>query len=273
MLRLIRQWHLFPYSRPLLHIYLRLTSNLLYFIGTVMHQVRLLLQYLVQGRLSVEHWMDHMAFIGVDALGVSLLLTLFAGMVMALQVAQELSRQGGSELVGGLVAMTILREMAPIMTGFAVISMVGSAYCAELATMKTQQQVDALKVLHVSPLRYLVLPRLLAGTLALPMMTCLSAMAGIVGAMVISYYLADLNPHQFMESAWQYTQTRDIVGALLKSSVFGFLIVLISATIGLNTSGGARQVGLSTTQAVVYSFMAMAIADFVLSFLFFGGPE
>ncbi|MCA9840729.1 MAG: ABC transporter permease [Vampirovibrionales bacterium] len=270
-MRFIRQYNLFPYSRPLLRLYLRWSSELLYQIGMAVIQVRDTLAYVVRGRLNVQHWFEQTAFIGVDALGIALLLTLFSGMVLSLQVAQELSRQGASELVGGLVSMAILREMAPIMTAFAVISMVGSAYCAELATMKTQDQVDALKMLHVSPLRYLVLPRLMAGVTALPFMTVLTSLAGIVGGMVVSYYLANLNPHQFMESVWTVTKIKDVVAALLKSATFGFLIVLVSTTIGLNTRGGAREVGESTTEAVVLSFLAVMLADFLLTFTMFGG--
>lgn len=228
-------------------------------------------RFLLKGRLSLRETIAQISFIGVDALGISLILTLFAGMVIALQVAQELTKQGAGQLVGGLVAISVLRELAPIMTGFAVIAMVGSAYAAEISTMKIQKQVDALDVFKVNPIRYLVLPRLVAGLVSLPMMTALTSLAGLVGGMMVAYFIADLNTNLFLESVWQYTEPKDLVGALLKAAVFGGLIVIFSTTIGLQTTGGSKEVGISTTRAVVWSVVAMAVADFVLSYIMFGG--
>lgn len=262
---------LFPYTRRLVQIIVGETSRFLYLVGLTVQNASESFKFLMKGRLSFKHFAEQAAFIGVDALGISLILTLFSGMVIALQVAQELTKQGAGQFVGALVAISILRELAPIMTGFAVIAMVGSAYSAELATMQIQKQIDALKMLHVDPVRYLILPRLSAAIVMLPMMTILTAMAGIVGGMVVSYFIADLNYNNYLESVWRQVETVDIMGTLLKASVFGALIVLLSTTIGLNTSGGAKEVGIATTRAVVWSFIAMAIADYVLSFLLFGG--
>jgi phospholipid/cholesterol/gamma-HCH transport system permease protein len=262
---------LFPYTRRFLRLFAELLADFLHLIGLTVQNAVLCAGFLLRGRFSVRHFLEQAAFIGVDALGISLILTLFSGMVIALQIAQELTRQGAGEFVGALVSMAVLRELAPIMTGFAVIAMVGSAYSAELATMQIQKQVDALKVLQVHPVRYLILPRLCAGIVMMPMMTILTAMAGIVGGMVISYFIGDLNYNNYMESVWRQVQTKDIFGALLKAGVFGSLIVLLSTTIGLKTRGGAKEVGEATTQAVVWSFIAMAIADYILSFLIFAG--
>lgn len=248
-----------------------LGSGFFYHAGLAVQSGWVALGFLLRGRLSLRHFIEQCAFIGIDALGISLILTLFSGMVIALQVAQELTKQGAGEFIGALVSMAILRELAPIMTGFAVIAMVGSAYAAELATMRIQKQTDALKMLHVHPIRYLVLPRLCAAVCMLPLMTILTAMAGIVGGMVVSYFIGGLNYNNYLESVWRQVETRDILGALLKAGLFGCLIALISSTIGLNTSGGAREVGLATTKAVVWSFVMMAVADYVLSFLLFAG--
>ncbi len=245
------------------------TTDFLYRLGLATQNTLQTAYFILKGRLSKNLFAQQAAFIGVDALGISLILTLFSGMVIALQVAQELTKQGAGNFVGALVAIAILRELAPIMTGFSVIAMVGSAYSAELATMQIQKQIDALRMLRVDPVRYLVVPRLCAAVAMLPLMTILTAMAGIVGGMVVSYVVADLNYNNYMESVWRQVETRDILGAMFKASVFGALIVTFSTTIGLNTKGGAKEVGESTTRAVVWSFIAMAIADYVLSFLLF----
>ncbi len=265
------QPQLFPLTRLLVRLLLSELNALLYTLGLAAHHLKTACLYFLSGKLSLKQYLEQAAFIGVDALGISLILTLFSGMVIALQVAQELTKQGAGELVGALVSMAILRELAPVMTGFAVISMVGSAYSAELATMTIQNQVDALKVLHVNPVRYLILPRVCASMTMLPLMTILTAMAGIVGGMVISYFIGGLNYNNYLESVWRQVQPHDIYGALVKAAVFGGLIALLSTTIGLSTTGGSREVGISTTRAVVWSFIAMSIADFVLSFIFFSG--
>lgn len=268
---MVSQVQLFPVTRYFGRLLVKEAQNLLYTIGLATKNLGVSLYYLLKGRLSFRHFMEQSSFIGLDALGISLILTLFSGMVIALQVAKELTRQGAGEFVGGLVSISILRELAPIMTGFAVIAMVGSAYSAELATMQIQKQVDALKMLHVNPIRYLILPRVCAAVCMLPLMTILTAMAGIVGGMVISYFVGDLNYNNFLESVWRQIETKDILGAMAKAGVFGALIALLSTTIGLSTSGGSKEVGVATTRAVVWSFVAMAIADYLLSFLLFAG--
>jgi len=262
---------LFPYTRRLLRVVADYGSEFSYVMGLTAQNAVDTFRYLVRGKLSFKHFFEQAAFIGVDALGISLILTLFSGMVIALQTSKELTKQGAGDFVGALVAIAILRELAPIMTGFAVIAMVGSAYAAELATMKIQKQIDALTVLRVHPSRYLVLPRLCAAVAALPLMTVLTALSGIVGGMVISYWIGGLNYNRFMESVWQQVEGKDIASVLIKPAVFGALIVLFSTTIGLNAEGGSREVGIATTRAVVWSVIALALADYVLSFVIFGG--
>ncbi len=268
---LVRQSQLFPYTRFLGQKLFEGSSSFLYVLGNTACNTKQTFYYLLKGRLTWQPFLEQAAFIGLDAIGISLILTLFSGMVIALQIAQELTKQGAGEFVGALVAISILRELAPIMTGFAVIAMVGSAYSAELATMQIQKQVDALKVLHVDPIRYLVLPRFCAACCMLPLMTILTAMAGIVGGMVVSHVIGGLNYNNYLESVWRQVQTKDIVGTMLKAGVFGALITLFSTSIGLQTTGGSKDVGDATTRAVVWSFVAMAIADYVLSFLLFYG--
>jgi phospholipid/cholesterol/gamma-HCH transport system permease protein len=261
----MNELRLFPITRYSIKYLFTICKEALALLGDCVVYLQECLGFMVQGKLRWHHFIEHAHFIGLGALGISTILTMFAGMVIALQVANELTKQGAGNLVGALVAVAILRELAPIMTGFAVISMVGSSYCAELATMKIQKQVDALRVLHVHPTRYLVLPRLVAAITMLPMMTLLTAMAGIVGGMVVSYYLADLNPSIYMESVWQQIEVMDIVIPLIKASVFGLIIISICTTIGLKTEGGAKEVGISTTRAVATSFIAMALADYLLA--------
>lgn len=261
---------LFPYTRRMLGAMWREFEVFLSTLGMAVLNARLIFGFIRNGQFNFRHFAQQVAFVGVDTLGIALILTTFSGMVIALQIAKEMVKQGAGDYVGSLVSLAIIRELAPIMTGFAVIAMSGSAFAAELSTMQITNQVSALKVLHVHPVRYLVMPRVLGGMAALPLMNIITAVAGILGGMVVSYYIADVHPGQYLDSVWSQTEPKDIVAMLLKASVFGFIISTISATIGINTSGGSREVGLATTRAVVWSFVLMTVCDYLLTFLIYG---
>lgn len=264
---------LFPYTRKALSA-LRREGQFLVdtlrgattYSGEVVH-------YISSGQFSFRHFMQQLAFVGIDTLGISLTMTTFAGMVIALQIAKEMVKQGAGDYVGALVSMALIRELAPIMTAFAVIAMAGSAYAAELSTMKITNQVNALEVLHVSPVRYLVMPRVLAGIVALPLMNVITAFAGIIGGMLVSNWLAGVSMGQYLDSVWTQTELKDVFAMLLKSGVFGFIVFMMSTTIGINATGGSKEVGQATTRAVVWSFVLMAILDYVLTFLIYGATS
>lgn len=261
---------LFPFTRRALAAIRRESSAFLETIGHAVLNTRAVAGFIARGQFNGRHFMQQTAFVGTDTLGIALVLTTFSGMVIALQIAKEMVKQGAGNFVGSLVSLALVRELAPIMTGFAVIAMAGSAFAAELSTMQITSQVSALQVLHVSPLRYLLMPRVLAGMAALPLMNVITAITGILGGMLVSYLIAGVNPAMFLESVWYTIEPRDIFAMLLKASVFGFIISIISTTIGLNTSGGSREVGLATTRAVVWSFVLMAIADYLITYVIYG---
>jgi phospholipid/cholesterol/gamma-HCH transport system permease protein len=261
---------LFPYTRKALAAIQREWSVFLETLGQATLNSIAIVRYMVGGQFNFAHFTQQLAFVGIDTLGISLTMTTFSGMVIALQLAKEMAKQGAGDYVGALVSLAIVRELAPIMTAFAVIAMAGSAYAAELSTMRITSQVDALEVLHVNPVRYLLMPRVLAGALALPMMTVITSISGILGGMVISHFLADITFNKYLDAVWHQTELKDIFTMLLKSLVFGFVVFTLSTTIGLNARGGSREVGLATTRAVVMSFVVMAILDYMLTFLIYG---
>lgn len=261
---------LFPYTRKLLGYLGKRSQEIFWLIGVVVENTKALTGFVSKGRLSWKHFFQQASFIGTDTLSVALVMTTFSGMVIALQIATEMAKQGAGNYVGALVSLAILRELAPIMTGFSVIAMAGSAFAAELSSMQITKQVDALRVLHIHPIRYLVLPRVLAGILILPLMTIITSFSGIMGGMVVSNLLAGIHPGAYLESVWQQTDLKDILACLLKAGVFGYLIAIFSTTIGITTTGGAKEVGQATTRAVVWSFLSMAIFDFLLTYLIYG---
>jgi phospholipid/cholesterol/gamma-HCH transport system permease protein len=260
----------FPFTRRAVQAIRREAVVFLETLGyTTIHTVQIF-RFILQGQFSFRHFFQQMAFVGVDTLGIALIMTTFSAMVISLQVSQQMVRMGAGPWVGALVSMAMVRELAPIMTGFSVIAMAGSAFASELSTMQITSQVSALQVLHVNPVRYLLMPRILAGTVALPLMTVVTATIGILGGMLVANALAEVTYEQYLISVWYQTKIKDVLVMLVKAAAFGMALSSISTTIGLNTTGGAREVGISTTRAVVWSFIMMAILDYILTYLFYG---
>lgn len=224
---------------------------------------------IAKGKIHTKNMLEQMSIVGLDALFITLFLSTVAGMIISLQVAYEMAQQGAGAYVGMLVALTIVRELGPIIASFSVVSMICSAMAAEIATMKVTEQIDAMKVLQVNPFYYLIVPRIIAGTLMVPILVLFGNILAILGGMVIANITAGINMESYMESVWQGLKVKDIWISLLKGSVFGFLITLISSSVGYATEGGAKEVGHATTTAVVWSFLALVIFDYLLSLIFF----
>lgn len=266
----VRVWNLFPTTRKAVAWIQDLGDFFVEHLGLSILNTIEAAKFLIRGKLNWKQFFQQAAFVGIDTLGLCLIMTTFAAMVIALQMAKEMVKQGAGNFVGALMSLAMLRELAPIMTGFSMIAMVGSAYAAELASMKISNQVDALRVLHVNPIRYLLLPRVMALMAILPLMTVITGFAGIMGGLFVAQVFTDLSAHAYLDSVWQQTEMKDIFSCLLKSSVFGYLIGIISTTIGLNTHGGAKEAGVATTQAVVWSFVMMAIFDYLITYFIYG---
>jgi phospholipid/cholesterol/gamma-HCH transport system permease protein len=228
------------------------------------------LGYVVKGQFNRSHCLQQLAFLGVDSLPIALILTTFSAMVIALQVATEMAKQGAASFVGGLVSMALVRELAPMMSGFAVLALAGSAYAAELASMKVNSQLDALSMLQVSPLRYLFVPRVLAGLIGLPLILIVTTVAGLYGGLLVSYWAADIPPMLYLDSVWSQTSLYDVGVALLKAASFGLLITLLSCTIGSTVQNTGLAVSAATPRAVVWSFVTIALMDLIITFVFYG---
>jgi phospholipid/cholesterol/gamma-HCH transport system permease protein len=224
---------------------------------------------LFSGELKSKLFFEQAARFGVDSLPISLLMVGLAGMIIALQVAKEMVKQGAGNYVGMLVSVAIVRELGPVIGGFAVISLVGSSMAAEIATMKVTEQVDAIKVLGVNPIYYLITPRIISGLFIMPFVLIVANLVGILGGMVVSKLVSELNAENYINSVWTGLSVKDILVSLFKGGVFGGIIALSCSSIGYKTEGGAIDVGRATTSAVVWSFILMLIADYIISFVCF----
>jgi len=218
-------------------------------------------------RLSaVFHQMVRM---GVQAFPMTALTSLSIGLTLAMQGAQELSRMGASSYVPDLVSVTILRELGPLLVGVVVIGRSGSAVTAELGTMKVGEEIEALEVMAINPVRFLVVPRFLAMLIMLPVLTVFGNYIGLAGGWTICHSSLDMSTAGYIQRLLEAGTPMDLYTGIIKSFVFAWLIILISCQAGLGVSGGAEGVGQATTSSVVNSILAMLVANAVLTAIFF----
>ena len=204
-----------------------------------------------------------------DSLPISLTIVGMTSAIIAMQLAPELAKQGAGDYTGMLSALVMVRELAAIMSGFAIISMVGSSFASEIASMSVTEQINAMQVLHVNPVEYLIVPRCIAGFIFMPAIFIVSALFGLICAGFVSHITADLSILNYITSLWRGLYIRDIFIAILKSAFFGGTIALISCSCGYAARGGAKEVGMATTKAVVWSFLAIALWDFIFASIFY----
>ena len=207
---------------------------------------------------SVKETLRQMALLGADSLPIVLLTMLCTGMVFSVQTAKEFVSLGASNTVGGIVAIAMGRELVPVLTGVVVAGRIGAAIAAELGTMKVTEQIDALRVMATSPVRYLVVPRFLAASLMMPVLIYF-----------VAHYYADISSFTYINSIKQFCETFDIVGGMIKGVAFGAIISTVGCFKGLHADKGAEGVGLATTASVVLSIILIFIADYFMTVLLY----
>ena len=213
--------------------------------------------------------LDQMMEVGVSSFPVVFFTAMFTGMVLALQSYTGFKRFGAESMVGTVVGLTITRELGPVLTGLIVTGRAGSAMTAELGTMRVTEQIDALYTLATSPIKQLVVPRVIAGTVMLPVLTALADLVGIMGGFVVGVFLLDVNPVVFMEKTFDFMEYKDVYSGLIKAAVFGYIMSMVGCFEGFYTEGGAEGVGKATTRSVVLGFMLIFVANYILTALLF----
>ncbi len=227
--------------------------------------------HLMKGKIHWRNTSEQMAAVGPDSLFIALLTAVFVGAVFTIQVAREFINFGAGNLVGGVLAVALTRELAPVLTAVVLAGRVGSAFAAEIGTMRVTEQIDAMLILKTDPIDYLVIPRLLACCLMLPILTLLSLVTGLSGGLIIATNIYGISDTVFLDSARNLLGTWDIFSAMIKACCFGLLIAVIGCSWGLTTTGGAKGVGQSTTTAVVTALLIIFVSNFFLSWLMFQG--
>jgi phospholipid/cholesterol/gamma-HCH transport system permease protein len=206
--------------------------------------------------------------IGVRSLSIVIVTALFIGMVLALQTAYSLQAFGGKLFIGKVVSLSLVRELAPVLMALMVGGRVGSGMAAEIGTMKVTEQIDALRALATNPVRKLVVPKVLATTIMLPLLTIIACLLGILGGLIVAVFNLNLSANFYLRSVITTLQYNDLASGIGKTFFFGFGIAVIACYNGLVTSGGADGVGRATTSTVVTGAITVLVMDFFLTKLF-----
>ena len=238
-------------------------------LGKIAENAYEFLRCVLKGKIDKKALVEQCHRFGVTSLPITLSIVGMTSIIVASQVALEMVKQGGGNFVGMLMTILIVREVGVIMTGFALISMIGSSMASELATMRVTEQIDAIQVLKVNPICYLFVPRVLSGIIMMPIVTIIASTFGVLAGALTAKFSADLSFRAFFDSAWLGIYMKDLWVSILKALVFGGMIALISCSCGYYSTGGAKGVGLATTKAVVWSFVTIVILDMIFAVAFF----
>lgn len=207
--------------------------------------------------------------IGYYSLPVVGLTTLFTGMVLALQSYSGFSRFSAASAIPNVVVLSITRELAPVLAGLMVSGRVGAAIAAELGTMRVTEQIDALSTLSTNPFKYLIAPRIIAGTLMLPLLVLVGDIIGVFGGYIVSIYSLGFVAESYLHRTWEFLESMDVISGLWKAAAFGFIVSLMGCYHGFNSDRGAQGVGAATTNAVVSSSILILISNYFLTQIFF----
>jgi phospholipid/cholesterol/gamma-HCH transport system permease protein len=227
------------------------------------------LSHLVRPPFHGRQFLRHFIEVAYFSLPVVALTALFTGMVLALQSYTGFARFNAQSAVASVVALSVTRELGPVLAGLMVAGRIGAAMAAELGTMRVTDQIDALTTLSTDPMKYLVAPRLLAATLALPLLVLVADIIGVMGGYLVGTAKLGFVSAAFLDSTWDVLETMDVVSGLVKAAVFGFVIALMGCWCGYRSRGGAQGVGMATTSAVVLASILILALDYVVTEAFF----
>jgi len=248
----------------------RITLASMAMVGRLAFFTGVTLSHLVRPPFYGMMLLRQMVSVGYNSLVVVGLTAVFTGMVLALQSYTGFSRSFESEsAIALIVLIAVTRELGPVIAGLMVAGRVGAAIAAEIGTMRVTDQIDALTTLSTNPMKYLVVPRVVAGLLTMPLLVLIADIIGVAGGYLVASYKLGFNPNAYLTSTMDYLKTEDVVSGLVKAAVFGFIITLMGCYHGYNSRGGAQGVGAATTAAVVSASITILLTDYLLTSLFF----
>ena len=234
-------------------------------LGAYSHLILDVVRDLLRHGINLREVVRQIVWIGVSSIPIVILTAVFTGMVLALQTAYGLQRFGAKNYVGNLVGLALAKELGPVLTAVMVCGRVGAGIAAEIASMVVTEQVDAMRALGGDPIRRLVTPRMVAGLISMPLLSGLAVITGVLGGMTVAVFELDISAHQYYRSYLYAVQIHDVLEGLIKSTVFGLIVVSIACYKGMQCRGGTEGVGLTTTSAVVTGSLTVLVSNFFIT--------
>lgn len=228
------------------------------------------LKYIIRGKVDIGNTAIQIDKAGIGSLFIVSITAIFIGLAMTTQLAKEMSNFGAENFIGGLIGVAVVRELAPVITAIVVAGRVGAAITAEIGSMKASEQIDALEILGINPIRYLLVPRLIAAAIVGPLLTILAALLSIFSGMLLANLVVDLSYSIYLDSVRMFVEITDTFVMMIKAMVFGGVISIIATTTGLQVAGGAEAVGTAATKTVVWSIIMIFTFNYLITSMFFG---
>jgi phospholipid/cholesterol/gamma-HCH transport system permease protein len=246
---------------------MRQLTNILEGFGSTLLLLFRSISYLPTLPRQFGRFIEQCYLIGYTTLPIVAILSFFIGSVLALQAGYSMENFGAKEFIGSLVGLSMARELGPVMVAILLAGRVGSAITAELASMKVYQEIDALVTMNIPPARMLVMPRLVAALVMVPVLAIIANLVGWFGGAIVAKYthFIAIDPPEYFAALRRFMEFKDVANGLIKAEVFGFAVVLVCCNIGLNTRGGPREIGASVTRAVVTSLILILVLDYFVT--------
>jgi len=225
--------------------------------------------WMLKGRILNHQFLQVLNLVGVQSLPLISFTALFSGMVLVVQVGNQFMELGAETYIGGVVGLSLTRELSPLMVSIILAARIGSSMAAELGTMKVTEQIDALQVMATNPVHFLVVPRVLACAIFTPILVVYSNAVGIAGGLAVAVMQIGCNYSLFMESLVNMVEVHDLFSGMMKSVAFGFIVAIVGCYKGLSTKGGAKGVGSATTESVVIIITSILVFNYFFSLAFF----
>ncbi len=213
---------------------------------------------------------SHMENVGYKSLPIVVMICFFAGMILSLNIGKSMDNivKGTSQYIGAGIMLAMLKELGPVLTAIALISRVGASTTSQISSMKATEQIDALEILSIPPINFLVVPRVLGITIMMPFLNAIGTLSGFIGGYIMAISQLEVSTSNYIDKSLIVLKSGDIFEALIKSSILGFVVGIVSSFYGLNSKGGAEGVGIYTTRSVVMSLISVVVVDFLITSLF-----
>lgn len=241
----------------------------LYFLGGLFNLISRTFFWMLQPPFKKDHIFEQAKKIGADSLPIVSLISVFIGIILALQTAVLMQRLGSEMYIASIVALSVVRELGPVLTALIVAGRSGASITAEIGTMTVTEQIDALQTLATNPIQFLVVPRLIAATIMLPILTLYSDIIGIIGGYIICVFRLQIASSMYLSITFDALLLKDLFTGLIKSVFFGMIIAFVGCYEGFNVEGGAEGVGKATRNSVVTTFILIIAADCFFTALFY----